>query len=95
MTYAVFMLPRALRRSQEQLSERLLELQKRIKLKEQAEKAAAAEKAITEAGEEDDQDHVDSESVANSPDSPVHCTIATATVIVTESVAEEEPKKEL
>lgn len=54
MTYAVYMLPRVLRRSQDKLTERLMLLQ--LKLKEKADAEEAAEinsSAITEKGDND------------------------------------------
>lgn len=57
MTYAVFMLPRAMRRSQEQLSKRLLELQERMGEKAAEELSAEGldeAKAITGADKEGD-----------------------------------------
>lgn len=53
MTYAVFMLPRALKKSQEQLSANLKVFEAKIREKEAAE--AAESKQVTEASSEDNR----------------------------------------
>lgn len=90
MTYAVYMLPRVLRRSQEKLTERLMILQ--LKLKEKADAEEAAEKlnstAITETGEKDNPEAGPSASINHE----MTITTATASPVTTTN---DEPKKDL
>ena len=82
MTYAIFTLPRALKRSQEQLENNLKHFEARVKAQREA-------KGITEDGEEADEEEEDG---AGGEDTKAQ---ATPKITTTAPSMDEEPKKEL